>query len=161
MKPHLWYPVLEIKLIVMPCDKRKPGNAKIRVLVARNVPKNGMKIKRCALLHCDIFTFVLRYLLLQYFALYPFKEKRYRSRTVCKEQDLPCNTEAQTRSVNNYECVSPCSQDGTDYAWCWVKENKQAWDWCCFLGNDFIRTGICIDNERHLLYGKYKHHTKG
>jgi len=30
--------------------------------------------------------------------------------------------------------VSPCSQDGTDYAWCWVKENKQAWDWCCFLG---------------------------
>ena len=54
MKPHLWYPVLEIKLIVMPCDKRKPGNAKIRVLKARNVSKNGVKIKRCALLHRDV-----------------------------------------------------------------------------------------------------------
>ena len=54
MKPYLWHPKLVIKLIVMPCDKRKPGNAKIRVLVARNVPKNGVKIKRCALLHRDI-----------------------------------------------------------------------------------------------------------
>ena len=55
MKPYLWYPVLVIKLIVMPCDKRKPGNANIRVLIARNVSKNGVKIKRCALLHRDIF----------------------------------------------------------------------------------------------------------
>ena len=54
MKPYLWHPKLVIKLIVMPCDKRKPGNAKIRVLKVRNVSKNGVKIKRCALLHRDL-----------------------------------------------------------------------------------------------------------
>ena len=54
MKPYLWHPKLVIKLIDMPCNKRKPGNAKIRVLKARNVSKNGVKIKRCALLHRDI-----------------------------------------------------------------------------------------------------------
>ena len=32
MKPYLWHPKLVIKLIVIPCDKRKAGNAKIRVL---------------------------------------------------------------------------------------------------------------------------------
>ena len=55
MKPYLRHPKLVIKLIVMPCDKRKPGNAKKRVLKARNVSKNGVKIKRCALLHRDIY----------------------------------------------------------------------------------------------------------
>ena len=57
MKPYLWHPKLVIKLIVMPCDKRKPGNAKIRVLKARNVSKNGVKIKRSALLHRDITSY--------------------------------------------------------------------------------------------------------
>ena len=54
MKPYLWHPKLVIKLIVMPCDKRKPGNTKIRVQIARNVSKNGVKTKRAALLHRDI-----------------------------------------------------------------------------------------------------------
>ena len=55
MKPYLWHPKLVIKLIVMPCDKRKPGNTKIRVQIARNVSKNGVKTKRAALLHRDIY----------------------------------------------------------------------------------------------------------
>ena len=54
MEPHLRHPKLVIKLIVMPCDKRKPGNTKIRVQIARNVSKNGVKTKRAALLHRDI-----------------------------------------------------------------------------------------------------------
>ena len=55
MEPHLRHPMLVIKLIVMPCDKRKPGNTKIRVQIARNVSKNGVKTKRAALLHRDIY----------------------------------------------------------------------------------------------------------
>ena len=54
MEPHLRHPKLVIKLIVMPCDKRKPGNTKIRVQIARNVSKNGVKTKRAALLHRDL-----------------------------------------------------------------------------------------------------------
>ena len=57
MEPHLRHPMLVIKLIVMPCDKRKPGNTKIRVQIARNVSKNGVKTKRAALLHRDIYAF--------------------------------------------------------------------------------------------------------
>ena len=55
MKPYLWHPKLVIKLIDMPCDKRKPGNTKIRVQIARNVSKNGVKTKRAALLHRDVW----------------------------------------------------------------------------------------------------------
>ena len=61
MKPYLWHPKLVIKLIVMPCDKRKPGNTKIRVQIARNVSKNGVKTKRAALLHRDIRVFFRLY----------------------------------------------------------------------------------------------------
>jgi len=54
--------------------------------------------------------------------------------TTCHERDYGCNTEPPVRSVNNYNCVSPCSRRGTGYAWCYVKPNQEAWDWCCFFG---------------------------
>jgi len=54
--------------------------------------------------------------------------------SVCNPKVYPCNNEPVTRSINNYACLSPCSEKGTSYGWCWVKENEEAWDWCCAIG---------------------------